>query len=867
MLVHTYDAMKRFFTIIVLLALSLSMMAQAPQYFNYQAVARDVSGSVLMNRNVTCRFVIRDISATGPIVYQETQALQTNQFGLFTALIGKGDDVQGSFSGINWGSAPKYLQVEYDPQGGNNYLVAHSTQMVSVPYALYAETAGNGGGGATGPTGPIGLSGLNGATGPTGATGSTGADGAIGPTGATGADGLGGGPTGATGPTGADGLNGSTGPTGATGLNGLNGSTGPTGATGATGATGLGGGATGPTGPTGPAGTANISGTLNYISKFTPDSSTIGNSSMFDNGIAVGIHTVTPQKDLHIHGSSTTGIQITNDTTGSSATDGFLLSMNTDSGEMGLVNQESQDLFISTSGNERIRFTKNGFVGIGTSSPRNDLVLISQTGLPTNMQIVSALTGQGVTDGLFVGHTDVFGAAMIMNQENRSLAFGTNGLERMRITETGKAGIGMINPQRELVIMNGFDTASLQLVSSFTGVGKTDGFVIGQTDGAGDVHLMNYENKNVSIGTSGTARMLIAADGKTGLNVFSPANDFVVKSASPLPSKMQLVSGATGENAADGLIVGHTTASGAAFITNYENQPLSFGTNAIERMRITDIGHIGIGLAAAAPAYNIDAAFNTDAIFHLSGTGGLFNRSILSLDKTNAANDQAAIQYSLNDNPQWLVGTLNNNDYRVFNFISGNDAFVIDYATDNVGVGTPSPTAKLEVNGQIKITGGGPSAGKVLISDASGLASWGEDNPKKGFSAYNGSGTVNIPNNIETKIFFDTENFDDGGYFNSGSSQFEAGSQGMYHFDVKLNWNLFSPSGEATLAIRVNGVITEQVRTKLQNGPGAAQQVLAGNLILYAGDVVDIAVVQNSGAVQTVNLNALESSFSGFKVY
>ena len=191
-----------------------------------------------------------------------------------------------------------------------------------------------------------------------------------------------------------------------------------------------------------------------------------------------------------------------------------------------------------------------------------------------------------------------------------------------------------------------------------------------------------------------------------------------------------MVSAATGEGANDGLIIGHTTTAGDAFITNYENKPLSFGTSGTERMRITGIGNIGIGLISSAPAYNIDAVFNTDAIFHLLGKGGSFNRSIFNLDKNNFSTDQAAIQYSLNDTAQWLVGTLNNNNYRIFNFNSGNDDFVINYTTDNVGIGTPTPSAKLEVNGQIKITGGGPGAGKVLISDATGLASWGEDNPR-----------------------------------------------------------------------------------------------------------------------------------------
>jgi hypothetical protein len=42
----------------------------------------------------------------------------------------------------------------------------------------------------------------------------------------------------------------------------------------------------------------------------------------------------------------------------------------------------------------------------------------------------------------------------------------------------------------------------------------------------------------------------------------------------------------------------------------------------------------------------------------------------------------------------------------------------------NVGIGTTTPVAKLEVAGQVKITGGTPGAGRVLTSDANGLATW-----------------------------------------------------------------------------------------------------------------------------------------------
>jgi microcystin-dependent protein len=237
--------MKKFLLAAFIFCVSLSF-AQVPQQLNYQAVARDMNGSPLVNQSVTLRFTVKDSSITGATVYQEGDTATTNQFGLFTIQIGSGIPLSGTFSGINWATGAKYLEVELS-LNGFTFTELGATQLVSVPYALYAETAGNGGGGGT--TGPTGL---NGMTGTTGATGTPGTNGA---TGATGTTGSGGGATGPTGPTGSTGASGSGGgATGATGQTGMQGVTGATGSVGATGVTGSGAGSTGPTGATGPSG-------------------------------------------------------------------------------------------------------------------------------------------------------------------------------------------------------------------------------------------------------------------------------------------------------------------------------------------------------------------------------------------------------------------------------------------------------------------------------------------------------------------------------------------------------------------------------------------------------------------------------------
>ncbi len=217
--------MKPFFlTTAILITHFLVAVGQAPAGLNYQTVVRNTNGGIIATQNISLRMSIIRSTPTGTIVYSETHSVATNSLGLVNIVVGQGTPITGAFSSILWSDTAYFLQVDLDVTGGNNFQPMGNSQLMSVPYALYAKTSGSGGG-TTGVTGPSGNNGLNGIAGTTGATG------------ATGATGSGGGPSG---PTGSNGLDGITGPAGTIGV------AGPTGATGSSGT-----GTTGPTGPTG----------------------------------------------------------------------------------------------------------------------------------------------------------------------------------------------------------------------------------------------------------------------------------------------------------------------------------------------------------------------------------------------------------------------------------------------------------------------------------------------------------------------------------------------------------------------------------------------------------------------------------------
>ncbi len=135
---------RKITTLFLCFLISTVTISQPPQAFKYQAVVRDAAGDIISNQTVDIRISIRDGAPGGTIVYQETFTETTNQFGLVNLEIGNGTPVTGTFSGIDWGSNSKFLETEIDPDGGNNYISLGTSELLSVPYALYSERSSEG---------------------------------------------------------------------------------------------------------------------------------------------------------------------------------------------------------------------------------------------------------------------------------------------------------------------------------------------------------------------------------------------------------------------------------------------------------------------------------------------------------------------------------------------------------------------------------------------------------------------------------------------------------------------------------------------------------------------------------------------------
>jgi len=136
--------MKKIFslmTAVLLMAVAAIGQSPAPGLFNYQGVARNSVGNVLVNKTISLRLTVHDGTPGGPSVYQETRTVTTNPFGLFNVQVGGpgASSSSGTIPGVNWGVNAKYIQVEIDPNGGSTFINIGTAQIASVPYALYSS--------------------------------------------------------------------------------------------------------------------------------------------------------------------------------------------------------------------------------------------------------------------------------------------------------------------------------------------------------------------------------------------------------------------------------------------------------------------------------------------------------------------------------------------------------------------------------------------------------------------------------------------------------------------------------------------------------------------------------------------------------
>jgi len=233
----------------------------------------------------------------------------------------------------------------------------------------------------------------------------------------------------------------------------------------------------------------------------------------------IGIGITTPQQNIHVHQSDSSGnrIQFTNSTTGTTTADGCLVGISDDEHAF-IWNYENTNLLFATNNDTKMTILPNGSVGIGTSAPQSLVHVNRSDSSGLAIQFTNNDSGVTNTDGTVVG-MDSSERTVIRNYENTDMLFYTNNQTRMTILADGKVGMGTSSPDNELHVHK--STAAFtgfRLSNSFTG--ETGGLLIGE-GATGAAIINNIANVQMEFKTNNTERFRITNDGRLSTGIES----------------------------------------------------------------------------------------------------------------------------------------------------------------------------------------------------------------------------------------------------------------------------------------------------------------------------------------------------------
>jgi hypothetical protein len=364
-------------------------------------------------------------------------------------------------------------------------------------------------------------------------------------------------------------------------------------------------------------------------------------------------------------------------------------------GTFQVVSNDAYPLTLNTSNVERMRITDTGLVGIGTTAPGGNLHVQGAAGNQVRLYLTDG-DATGTANSLLISKSGT--ASFISDRQASSqLWFGTADTERMRIDSSGNVGIGTSSPGTPLHVEGAAAANNLAIRVINTDTSGYSTIQLGGTDagiyrngsaqtgygGASSLNLITVGAHPIAFSTGNTPRVIIDSSGNVGIGTTAPARPLTVNGSIRIASGAVIEAGTTSLNTYIAAVEG---ASGY----------WAFATNGGERMRITSAGNVGIGTTVPDGKLDIATGGTTDVVAALGGTFPAFTYR--------------------NGTGSWFhAGKHPSSDY----FYIGHGAtpttnvdVVVD-SSGNVGIGTSSPTAKVQVDGGI-----GSTSGQVVTSTA-----------------------------------------------------------------------------------------------------------------------------------------------------
>ena len=327
---------------------------------------------------------------------------------------------------------------------------------------------------------------------------------------------------------------------------------------------------------------------------------------------------------------------------------------------------------------------------------------------------IDATTGFITGDFTTSSIQDTDGDTKIETEKNADediIRFSTDGQENMIINENGRliigrfGGLSSITPNTDLTIYNNTNTsASMVLQTSNTGSSTSDGFFMG-INSTSTVNILNYENTNMNFWTNGAQRMIIDNDGNVGIGIAPPTSTiYPLTVYDTIIGGIQLTNNTAGTTSSDGGVIFQSgTEMG---IGNRENGSITLSTNGSTALTLD---------ASQIATFNGDIRGDDDTNLEIyaRGNGDGEGLSLSNEASTGTKDAEIRIEYTGGSVPEG----------RITFDTSGLEAMRID-SDGNVGIGTTSPSQKLEINNSseevlgVYNTGGGTDNSLIIIGDS-----------------------------------------------------------------------------------------------------------------------------------------------------
>jgi len=692
------------------------VLAQSPQAIKYQGVARDNVGNELSYQTISLKISILSGSSTGNVEYTETHAVTTNEFGLFSLEIGGGTLDSGNFSTINWGSNTHFLKVEMDENGGANYQFMGTSQLLSVPYALYADSAGAAPGSSA-----IWSKNLDTVYYNAGYVG-------IGTASPKERFNVSGGKSLFENDLGVSPSQNSAqlvlvSPTSNGNKIRLGFGEGPS---------------TLSMLESGRAGNANFG----YLAFQTRNANILYERMRIDSAGNVGIGTTTPGGDLHVYNSGYANLILEAGSDNayfqakaSSAASGIILSDG--SNDNWTLTRFSRSFRIIDGINTRMLIDSMGNIGIGTTNPSVDLQLhrmgTSRQYITTNTDLGSGNTTELWFGSDFDGTTNFAGLGQFNDGSLRLTGSSTLNPPHMVITDSGNVGIGTTSPVGRLDVRQTSPGDAISWGGFATAIGK-----LGWSSANTYVKASSPGNSlGLRAGDSNTNHVTIATSGNVGNGTTTPdttlhvvglvkitggtpvAGEVLTTDGTGLATWEPAVGGADGDWAVDAdtlynlpdssvtikggrVGIGDKNPGARLEVVNDAGDPFAvsnFASNNGDMFIVRNNGNVGIG--TSLPSYPLHVSSSTigyTAYINNANSGTGYG---LGIQMNNTGNTSNAL----------LITT------------GGTDRLVVRNSGE-VGIGTGNPDTTLHIVGSLKMVDGNEATGRVLTSDINGLASW-----------------------------------------------------------------------------------------------------------------------------------------------